>query len=332
MKKSKIVLAHTLLWIVFIIAFSLFSSELFSRMNNKNASFLFICIESIIFTIGISIPFYYGYIITPHFLRSQRKSIYVAISFLIWTLPSAYWGVCEGQSRESGLYAFGFMLIFLILGVGFRSIFGWIEQKQIQEELEKQNIKSELNLLRVQLNPHFLFNTLHNIDALIYEDKEKASKTIEKLSDIMRYMLKETKVDFVDLHKELEYFENYISLEKIRLKNEKFLSCNVVNTTKNIKIAPMILISFIENAFKHSVDSEIDNGINIDLKIDNNILDLVCINKYNQAEVEQDKVGGIGLETVKKRLELIYPGKHKLSIKTENSTFTVNLEIILNEN
>jgi LytS/YehU family sensor histidine kinase len=197
--------------------------------------------------------------------------------------------------------------------------------------LEKQNLKSELSLLKMQMNPHFLFNTLHNIDSLIYDNKEAASKSIEKLSDIMRYMLNEAKTDFVDLQKEMDHLENYLSLEKLRLKNEYFLNYSKDGNFKGVKIAPMMLIPFVENAFKHSVDSTIENGIILKITIDNGFLNFYCENRFDQSETDKDKVHGIGLETVKKRLDLIYKTNYQLSIDIDNSVYKVNLEINLNE-
>lgn len=198
--------------------------------------------------------------------------------------------------------------------------------------LEKENISSNLVLLKYQINPHFLFNTLHNIDTLIHDNQDKASKSLVKLSDIMRYMLNDTKTDFVDLQNEIDYLENYFSLESLRLKNEKFFNYSIVGSPKGFKIAPMILIPFVENAFKHAVDSSIENGITIKIAIEHNMLIFDCENQYDKSESDKDKTRGIGLETVQKRLDLIYNNKHRLIINSENSIFKVKLELELNEN
>ncbi len=197
--------------------------------------------------------------------------------------------------------------------------------------LEKENLTSNIALLQSQINPHFLFNTLHNIDSLIYENQEKASKSIINLSDIMRYMLNDAKSDFVKLHKEIEHLENYLSLEKIRLKNEKFLNYSINGNYEGINITPMILIPFVENAFKHSVDSNIENGIEIELRIKNKTLIFTCKNQFDKTVTDKDKIHGIGLDTVKKRLDLIYKNKYNLLINSDNSVFKVDLVLELNE-
>lgn len=224
------------------------------------------------------------------------------------------------------------VFLFTTIGCLFRFFIDWFKKKNDVIILEKENVASNLALLKSQINPHFLFNTLHNIDTLIYDNQEKASKSLVKLSDIMRYMLKDAKSDWVELQKEVEYLENYLSLEQLRLKNEKFLNYSINGDYKRILIMPMIMIPFVENAFKHSVDSSIENGIVIKIRIENRTLSFVCENQFDKSETDKDKVHGIGLETVKKRLDLIYKNRHKLSINSENSVFKVNLEIDLNEN
>jgi LytS/YehU family sensor histidine kinase len=145
-------------------------------------------------------------------------------------------------------------------------------------------------------------------------------------------MLKDTKTDFVELPNEIVYLENYLSLEGLRLKNENFFNYTISGSCNGYKIAPMILIPFVENAFKHSVDSSIENGIIVKIAIENNKLIFNCENQYDQSETDKDKTHGIGLETVKRRLDLIYKNKYKLIINSDNSVYKVKLELELNEN
>ena len=145
-------------------------------------------------------------------------------------------------------------------------------------------------------------------------------------------MLKDAKDDFVNLDKELENLNNYIELEKLRLKNVNFLKFSVSGNTKELRIAPMILLPFIENAFKHSVDSDSENGIIISIKVEDKIINFMCENKIDKLDSDKDKTQGIGLETIKKRLEFIYPKKHRLNIVSNNVTFNVNLEIHIDDN
>ncbi|MBN1187374.1 MAG: histidine kinase [Bacteroidales bacterium] len=338
MKKLKVILVHLFLWLlVFLTFFNIMDA--FGGFPQKAGYNPYtdtgLYIRSGWVTFMLSIPFYFGYFITPYLFKRQKRKVFIIISVFFGVLFPLAMSIMDDGFRSSAimqaLFLFAFLNLFLILGASFRSIFGWIEQKKLHDQLEKQNLTSELNLMKVQLNPHFLFNTLHNIDTLIYDNQEKASKSLVKLSDIMRYMLQDAKSDVVELQKEIKHLENYLSLEQLRLKNEKFLKYNIVGNYKGIKIAPMVIIPFVENAFKHSVDSSIENGIQIEIRIENGILTFVCENQFDKSDTDKDKVHGIGLETVKKRLNLIYKNKHELSINSENSIFKVNLKIELNE-
>jgi len=214
----------------------------------------------------------------------------------------------------------------------FRFFIDWFKKRNEVITLEKENLASNMALLHSQINPHFLFNTLHNIDALIFDNQQKASQSLIKLSDIMRYMLNDAQSDFVAFQKELDHLENYLSLEEIRLKNANFLHYSMNDDCDGILIAPMILIPFVENAFKHSVDSTIENGIEITIRIDNKKLIFSCKNQFDDAATDKDEGHGIGLTTVKKRLDLIYNNKYQLSIHSDHSIFNVNLELELDEN
>ncbi len=223
-------------------------------------------------------------------------------------------------------------ILWLTLGCLFGFFVDWYNKRNDIKALERENLTSNLAMLKFQINPHFLFNTLHNIDTLIHENQENASKSLIKLSDIMRYMLHDAKSELVELEKEVEHLQNYLSLEQLRLKNEKFLNYSINGNSKGINIAPMIMIPFVENAFKHSVDSDIENGITININIENNTLNFKCENCFDTSDTDKDNTHGIGLNTVKKRLNLIYKDRYNLSIRSDNSIFKVDLKIELHEN
>lgn len=276
----------------------------------------------------LSVPFYIFFFYTKLIIRNVRFIIYPLLLIVPFYVGHVIWGGNNTYKYMDALMTVVVILFFGLLGGLFQFFTDWFKKNKLKVELERKNYESNFALLRSQINPHFLFNTLHNIDTLIHDNQEKASKSLVKLSDIMRYMLKDANLDLVELNKEIEHLESYLSLEKLRLKNEGFLNYKIAGDYKNIKIAPMIMIPFVENAFKHSVDSSIENG----MKIENGILNFSCKNQFDASEVDKDKVHGIGLKTVKKRLDLIYPNKHKLTIDSGNSIFKVNLEIELNEN
>ena len=339
MKKPKIIIVHTLLWVmVFYMLFNLMNAlGGFPKEAGYNPyTDVGLYANSIMTTLVLAIPFYFGYVLTPYLFRRQKRKLFIMIAIAFGTLFPIAMSIMDDGFRPSAIlqsvFLFAFLNVFLILGASFRSIFGWIEQKRLHEQLAQQNLRSELSLLKTQLNPHFLFNTLHNIDTLIYENQDKASKSLVKLSDIMRYMLKDVHSDFVNMEQEIQHLENYLALEKLRLKNENFLNYHLTGDYKDLKIAPMIMIPFIENAFKHSVDSSNENGIKIFITLEKNKLHFICENLFDKDDTDKDKGHGIGLETVRKRLEYIYKNKYKLSVNSENSVFKVHLEVELNEN
>ena len=202
------------------------------------------------------------------------------------------------------------------------------ETQKLKADLINQNQASELALLRSQINPHFLFNTLNNIYSLVYKKSDEASEAVMKLSEIMRYTLYDSNIDKVMLDKEVEYLKNFIELQQLRLKTDNFVEFNIKGNLEGYTIAPMIFISFVENAFKHGSKKVQSPGIVINLTAGNNKIIFDMMNYCLENEVQnKDIAGGIGLQNIKRRLELLYKDKHNLEItKTENQ-FIVKLEI-----
>jgi hypothetical protein len=323
MKKSVVIYIHIIFWIALIA--TRFITPILARFESIND----FRIISIIQTVLSPIFFYVGYFGIMR-IRWSKNYLVVSILGIISTYLLLF--LISEKVFAYAIAPISSVFLFTSIGCLFRFFIDWFKKKNDVITLEKENVASNLALLKSQINPHFLFNTLHNIDTLIYDNQEKASKSLVKLSDIMRYMLKDAKSDWVELQKEIEYLENYLSLEQLRLKNKNFLNYSINGDYKGIVITPMIMIPFVENAFKHSVDSSIENGILIKIRIENRTLSFVCENQFDKSETDKDEVHGIGLETVKKRLDLIYKNRHKLSITSDNSVFKVNLEIDLNEN
>ena len=210
---------------------------------------------------------------------------------------------------------------FAILGSLFRFFENWI----LSEKYSKQNLRSELALLKNQINPHFLFNTLNNIDSLIKSNVDKASETLVKLSDILRYMIYDTNVEKVALSNEIKHIKGFIDLQKIQFANKELVSFSILGSMETIFVAPMLFIPFVENAFKHCNNKNIQNAIQINFKVENKTVNFECINVFDKSlKISKDKASGVGLNLVKRRLELLYP-KHELVIKEENNTFKVSL-------
>lgn len=218
-----------------------------------------------------------------------------------------------------------FDCVYVLYGIIFYFIrYAYYRELQ-QKELLMQNRSAELLFLRSQLNPHFLFNSLNNIYALVYANSGQALPAIAGLSELLRYMLYHTD-EKVPLEKELEYIRKYISLQKLRYEHTIHAELYVTGSADGITIAPLVLIPFIENAFKHGDFSGNNQGLVITIQIDTNKLVVFCMNK--KGNHQKDIVGGIGLENVKRRLQLLYPGKHILRIDNNTDSFAVNLELI----
>ncbi len=198
------------------------------------------------------------------------------------------------------------------------------------KELESINYKTELDSLKAQINPHFLFNTLNNIYSHSLLDKKQVPDMILKLSDLMHYILYECREEQVRLSKEIKFIRNYIELEKVRVDESFKININIKDAENGFFIAPLIFISFLENAFKHGVNIEKGNPfINVNMKIvDDNVLNFFVENSSTEI-IDDSKSEGIGLDNVKKRLELIYPDKHRLDISNDEGKFKVNLIIEL---
>jgi two-component system, LytTR family, sensor kinase len=202
-----------------------------------------------------------------------------------------------------------------------------IEARKIRDELINQRQAGELALLKSQVNPHFLFNTLNNIYSLVYQKSEKAPEAVMKFSAIMRYVLYETNVEKVDIEKEIEYLKSYIELQKLRYKQPGLVSLSIEGNTGAVTVAPMLLIPFVENAFKHGSFMH-QPAITILLYTGSDQIRLEVSNylKKDRQATELES-GGIGLFNIRRRLELIYPGKYQLEIKEDEGQFKVKLLI-----
>ena len=191
--------------------------------------------------------------------------------------------------------------------------------------VESKKDKAELSLLKSQINPHFFFNTLNNLYGLIIEKSDEASTVVLTLSDLMRYTIYMGKEDLVSLKDEIAYLKNYIELHKIRYRKTVDIVFNHAEHTDCL-IAPLMFIIPLENAFKHGVESLTENAfIHIRMSVDNGIINFEIENNFE--ETEANKSVGIGIDNLKQRLALLYPGKHKIQIEVKDSVYKFNLKI-----
>ncbi|MEM6362273.1 MAG: histidine kinase [Bacteroidota bacterium] len=222
-------------------------------------------------------------------------------------------------------------LTFLIFTGMIKFTVDWFYVENRRKQLENEKLNAELNYLKSQINPHFLFNTLHNLNYLTLSKKNEASDVIIRLSNIMRYMIYDASKATVPVKKEIEYMKDYIELERIRLNRSFKLTFNVDAETDNLQIAPLMLITFLENAFKHGVsDKESGCWITLDLGYENSVLHYRVRNSKLRAHQQRDK-SGFGLKNLEERLKLQYPENHQLRISENDEEFAIDLKIELNE-
>jgi sensor histidine kinase YesM len=200
----------------------------------------------------------------------------------------------------------------------------------VKSELEKRSVQSELGILRSQVNPHFLFNVLNNIDALIFEDREKASNAIFLLSKIMRYMLNESIHEQVMLKMEITYIKDYLELAKLSFEDPDFVAFNLTGQTENKKIPPLLFIPIIENAIKHCNKQSKIPGVNIEFNIEEEFIELKTSNYIKQNDFKLPDSGtGTGLKNVEKRLKLLHNENYTFNVKQNMDKFNVYLKVPL---
>jgi two-component system LytT family sensor kinase len=234
--------------------------------------------------------------------------------------------------HQGWFYPESYTITILYTGLAYLARFTtrWIMDQQIKSELINQNQQSELALLRSQINPHFLFNTLNNIYSLVYTKSDDAPQAMTKLSDIMRYMLYESNTEKVALSKEINYLESLIELLRLRLSRKNFIEFNVKGNTENRIIAPMLFFPFVENAYKHCNKKSPAPGIKIDLEVHEDLLTFSVVNSIKKEnEVSEGDEGGIGLRNIKRRLVLLYPERHHLNISETAGYYSIELQISL---
>jgi len=228
------------------------------------------------------------------------------------------------------IYSFTQTLAIYFLSTAFKTSQIALKREKEAADLKSENLNSELKFLRSQINPHFLFNALNNIYSLSIIKSDKTPDNILKLSDMLRYIIYDCNAKRVPLEKEINYINNYIDLQKLKDDQMTNIEVDFENADPKCMIAPMIFIPFIENSFKHSKIEDLENGW-IKMKIENEDDQLMFSinNGLPKEEFTKDKVGGIGLENVKRRLELLYPKKHQLKIESSENEFFVELKISL---
>ncbi len=352
MKKSFIVLLHIGFWACYFILIAIMlavyyrssvhvSNQTPRILNALKSLFLFAFIPSF-----ISYWAYY-FILFPRYLLHKRVFLSIIHGITISAVAALIGYILIRYSIESGFMAdmddagkhgrstaitviVAMTLIGLVTGtvaLVIKGFINWFNEKKLKEALKEKNHEMEMALIKSKIDPHLLFNTINNIDALIIKDAIEASNYLNKLSDIMRFMLYETMAEKILLSQEIEYIEKYIALQKIRTANVNYIHFTVSGDIGNKLIAPMIFIPFIENAFKHTTNKKLENAIAVNILITDKKIKMVCENKFDSKPKIQPMNSGLGNELIQKRLQLIYADKHLLEINKNNELYSVHLTI-----
>ncbi|RZS97372.1 histidine kinase [Cecembia calidifontis] len=327
---------HPFFWMVYFVFF-------YFAYNNLYEDKTFLSVLIIIYGIshfGMYYIFQYSplkdWMKTKKFWLVPLVFIFLAIVFgyLIYLLMSLIFDRDLNQEFQSSTFS---IIVYMVTSNIFTPVIflGLKAQKEnrksriLEDKREKERIKNELHYLKSQVNPHFLFNTINSIYVLIKIDPEKASETLIKLSNLLRSQLYEFSVERIDIQKELEYLENYIELEKIRKGNRLDFKLEKEGELQGFQIAPLVLIPFLENCFKHlSTHLDRPNIIRVKIKRQGNTLEAEFFNTSESiAQNQQNTMGGLGLANIKRRLELVYPDQYELNIRKGEGDFNVNLKI-----
>jgi two-component system, LytTR family, sensor kinase len=340
MSQKKIIYLHLFIWL-----FAIFAYIPYSSLNKK-----VLPQQIVIFIVAflyLMLVFYLFYLIlVPKFLYRRKLGEFFGLSFLVviimpffgYTIlffikalfEGSFHNFYEGYSFSMHMSAFFPVLTAGLFGSFFSLIINWFTTINQKAELDKQKLAAELDLLKSKLNPHFLFNTLNNIDSLIHQDADLASAALIRLSDMMRYLTYETSSDTVELDKEVGYITNFIELNRIRIKSPDDIEFKV-HGNLGVKIAPALFIPLIENAFKFASFRHRKPSVRIILQSDNGIVTLEISNYYETEMLQGKKAdSGYGIVNLRKRLDLIYPDRHLLIIEPVESKYNVKLTIDTN--
>lgn len=279
-----------------------------------------------------------NYIIIPKFLYKRKTQLFFLFLILSITVVIIFEEFVVEKILLANSHGRGFNLFWTLLDVlpplaflvGFKFSWDAIEKQKKIDSLNRLVAESELNFLNSQINPHFLFNNLNNLYAYALENSPKTPKIVLSLSSILRYMLYDCREDRILLSKEIENLKDYIQLNQLQFDDKGKVNFNIEGNLSQLKIAPLILMVFIENAFKHSNASQLNNIlINISIKITDKILYFTCDNNYSNNSNTNDLSKGIGLRNVKGRLNIIYSEKHELTIEDKNNMYKVFLRVEL---
>lgn len=298
--------------------------------------------DFIFFAFYVSVATVINYVFLPKYFYTKKLWMFwiLIVTILLtvfvveeYVLEPILVGGDRGEYVSNIFFTLFSILPYLFMMVGFKlALDSWQKQQKL-DELQTVIRDSELRFLKSQINPHFLFNNLNNLYSYAIENSSKTPSIILELSSVLRYMLYDCKEDFVPLHKEIEHLQNFTALNELQIEERGEIRFNENVASNKFVIAPLILSVFVENAFKHSAASQSENiNISIDVNVNSSgLLTFSCVNSFSTMSNNANLSHGIGLDNVKKRLEILYPNNHNLTISTINSVYDVSLTVQLKE-
>ncbi len=282
-----------------------------------------------------------NYVLIPYLLYRKKYFSFVLI-FIAMILTSSFTKMyIIGQvANDPTIFALGGNLkariydnviphFFLVIaGAAFKLVFDQLRLQKRIAELAKENAEAELNFLKSQINPHFLFNSLNAVYFLIDKNNPDARQALHTFSDMLRYQLYEANGEKIPIEKEINYLQDYVQLQQLRKDENYKVEFNCSPEVKNFSIEPLLLIPFVENAFKHiSHRTNEANFVKVDLARSNGYFEFAVENSREEGIYTTEQHGGIGMNNVKRRLELLYPDAHKLDVNNDANTFKINLKL-----
>ena len=338
--RNRVVFLHLMFWCIYI-SFIGYQIVFWQRERGYdwNRALTFTSLQ-LGFTLAIAYLNYFLFL--PRFLQHKnfwRYLIEFLIPFAILIIGRIYlqrYLMADSPRADyynSNVYVVqvSAVTLFIVIFVGMlRFAVDWFELEAKKKEMENEKLIAELNFLKAQINPHFLFNTLNNLYYLAYSKSENTTEVIAKLSQMMRYMIYDSNHPKVLLSKEIEYMQSYISLERMRLNNQIPIQFEVKGNIENVWITPLIFITFLENAFKHGVSNNNPNAwVNISIELDGKECVYIVKNSKPTVKNETGEKSGIGLQNVQRRLALSYPEKYQLEIEDTPEVHKVQLNLML---
>jgi two-component system, LytTR family, sensor histidine kinase AlgZ len=342
-QRHRIFLIHLLFWCVYF-TFFLYQISM-PRRSGAEREFEDLLGDAVFHVAMTMVIAYINYFyFFPRFLKHKNVGRYVLefiVPFIIGITAMVYGKqyIIDGFSKQIKFFYTERFYIYLALNTLFIVLFvgilkfveDWLELEAKRKELENEKLTAELRFLKAQINPHFLFNTLNNLYYLAFTNSPNTTEVIAKLSQMMRYMIYDSNTAKISLEKEIEYMHNYISLEKLRLNNEVPILFETNENTEGVQIVPLVLITFLENAFKHGVSNSAENAwVKIDIDVVDKTLHYTVENSQLPTKDEKTKEkSGIGLQNVQRRLDLSYPNQYTLNVQNLEDRYIVDLTIPL---